>query len=77
MPISIACSRGVRRIFSRGGVLKSGPKYFAPEKFKIAPAEKWGGGKRTLFFFFFFFLSQKKTTEPAEMSFSGGGGGGG
>ena len=29
-----------------GGGLKSGPKYFAPEKFKIAPAEKSlrGGG---------------------------------
>ena len=67
-----------------GGGLKSGPKYFAPENLKIAPAEKslsgrgggGGRGKRTPFFFV---GSPKKiaTTQPAEKSLSGGGGGGG
>ena len=49
----VIITRGVRRIFSRGGGVL---KYFAPENLKIAPAEKslseggGGGGKRTLFF---------------------------
>ena len=57
----VLSTRGVRRIFSGGGGLKSGPKYFAPENFKIADT------------FFFFFVSK---FENLTFFFVGGGGGG-